>query len=293
MSEVGGGTDGARTWCWRCDTEHLAWATDCPRCGGELHSSPPPVPDPTSHELLEIDLSGMDAGARDLFLLFLDGAGIRHELRGLLLSIAAADEERTRELLETITADTLVELDPSDPVDDSDWSRTVAAMMHPSSGGEPAVVIAGTARRVVGAAVGQFVWAIGLTVMLSVLLLVIDEIPVGVQLLVLATPIAVDVWLTAVYGSSPGKYLLDMRVVDERGRPPGWRAAAIRAVVLHGVTVLAWLPGALGAAAAWVTPAWLILLVVTIARSPEHQGLHDRAAHTWVVDGRHRPPRGG
>jgi uncharacterized RDD family membrane protein YckC len=286
-----------RTWCWRCGTEHLAWATDCAHCGGELHSSPPPAPtaplqDDGGHELLEIDLSGMDASARDLFLLFLDGAGIRHELRGLLLSIAAVDEERTRELLETITADTLVELDPSDPADDSDWSRAVAAMMHPSSGHEPAAgappvqVLAGTSRRVVGAMVGQFVWLIALMVVLSTLLLVLDDLPDLVRLPVLAAPIAVDLWLTAVYGSSPGKYLLDMRVVDDHGEPPGWRAATIRALLLSGPTVLSWVPGPVGLVTAWFVPAWLLLLVVTIARDPEHQGLHDRLAGTWVVDGR-------
>lgn len=284
------------SWCWRCGVEHLSWATECSHCGGELHSSPPPdgplvAPDDTSHETLEIDLSGMDAGARELFLLFLDGAGIHHELRGLLLSIAEADEERTRELLETITADTLVELDPADPMDDSEWSLTVAAMMHPSSGAEPMMVLAGTSRRVVAALVGQIVWALAGVVVLSVVSLAVAGDPPGVLVwCTVALPILGDVWLTAVYGSTPGKYLLDMRVVNERGAAPGWRCSIIRILVMTWPALVSWVPGPAGQLAAWVVLPWTILLIVTIARDPQHQGLHDRAAGTRVVDGRHRSP---
>jgi uncharacterized membrane protein len=43
----------------------------------------------------------------------------------------------------------------------------------------------------------------------------------------------------------------------------------------------------LGQLAVAITPAWLLLLVVSIIRDPESQGLHDRLAGTRVVLGRH------
>jgi hypothetical protein len=51
--------------------------------------------------------------------------------------------------------------------------------------------------------------------------------------------------------------------------------------------MLAYWPGPLGQLAVAITPAWLLLLVVSIIRDPESQGLHDRMAGTRVVLGRH------
>ena len=289
------------TWCWRCRAEHTAWATECAHCGGELHSSPPPEPSPVSHETLEIDLSGMDSAARDMFLLFLDGAGIAHQLSGYLLSISVDDEERTRQLLETITADTLVELDPLDAADvadptaseeDSQWSRSVAAMMHPSAGTEEPLRLAGTARRVVAALVSWFVWWIGVILAYSLLVLVTGgEPPLGVVILLSLLPVIGDTWWTARAGSTPGKFLMDLRTVDRHGHPPGWRSSTIRTLVLMWPILLAYWPGVVGRVASTVALPWMILLIVTMVRDPENQGLHDRAADTLVVDGRRGPNR--
>ena len=287
------------TWCWRCRTEHLAWATECSQCGGELHSSPPPGTPVVSHETLEIDLSGMEAAARDMFLLFLDGAGIAHQVSGYLLSISVDDEERTRQLLETITADTLVELDPldaagpSDPgaqEDDAEWNRSVAAMMHPSSGGDEPLRLSGTSRRVAAAMVSWFVWWIGVILVYSVLALLSGgEPPFGLVVAVSLLPVLGDTWWTARSGSTPGKFLMDMRTVGQHGAPPGWRSSIIRTLVLRWPILLAYWPGVVGRIASTAALPWMVLLIITIVRDPGNKGLHDRAAGTLVVDGRRAP----
>jgi len=256
-----------------------------------------------SRETLEIDLSGMEPPARDIFLLFLDGAGIAHQLSGYLLWISVDDEERTRQLLETVTADTLVELDPLRPIDqgetgdgrDEEWNQSVAAMMHPSSGADEPVRLSLTPRRAAAALLSYMVWWVGVVLLYSVLTLLIAGDPPYVMVLgVSLLPILGDTWWTARSGSTPGKFLLDMRVVNPLGEVPGWRSSIIRTIVLMWPILLAYWPGIVGQVATTVSVPWMILLIVTIVRDPENQGLHDRAAGTLVVDGRRgsSAPRG-
>ncbi|MHB1137926.1 MAG: RDD family protein [Microthrixaceae bacterium] len=289
------------SWCWACDLEHLAWAPVCVRCGAALHDAPPPVEGPVDHDTIEIDLSGMEPGARDLFLLFLDGAGIHHSVSGLLLSIAATDEQRTRELLESITSDTLVEFDPAEPVDDSQWSRDMAAMMHPSAMLPPERVAGGVAdvdsefaslpRRAIASFVGSFVWSavVWVLVFASTGGSDSDEVTGWLRYAVGLLPTAGDVVLVALWGSTPGMFVFDMRVVDRDGHRPGWRASIVRILVLVWPSLLfVAIPGvdaALGAAAV-VAFVWPIAIAVSIATGPQHQGWHDRLAGTWVVHGR-------
>ena len=290
------------SWCWTCDLEHQAWAPACARCGGELHDEPPPVEQPASHDTVEIDLSGMEPGARDLFLLFLDGAGIHHDVRGLLLSIAADDEERTRELLETITSDTLVEFDPAEPTDDTEWSRSMAAMMHPSAvlppervGDDSSLqeVPTGLGPRVIAALVTGFAWslAISLLLMLGMVSTPGTAPPRWLELAGEAAPFVGDVALVAIWGTTPGMFLLGMRVVDGQGGPPGWRTSIVRMLVFCWPNLLFWLEPAFGISptiTAAVSLVWYIAIAVSIVTGPQHQGWHDRLAGTWVVHGRFR-----
>ena len=292
------------SWCWTCDLEHQAWARACTHCGGELHDEPPPVAAPRDHDTVEIDLSGMEPSARDLFLLFLDGAGIHHDVHGLLLCIAASDEQRTRDLLETITSDTLVEFDPAEPVDDTQWSRDMAAMMHPSAmlppervgdggaGDEP--IPAGTVRRAVAMWIGGLAWSLPL----SLLVLFANstggdaEPSTWLSVVVWCVPMVGDVVLVARWGTTPGMFVLDMRVVDDVGGAPGWRASIVRMVVFWWPNLLYWLTRGFGSApaiASVATTVWFLLIAVSIATGPRHQGWHDRLAGTWVVHGRFRP----
>jgi len=76
-------------------------------------------------------------------------------------------------------------------------------------------------------------------------------------------------WL---YGATPGKVLLDMRVVTTDGRPCGLRAAAVRGL-------LRYVDGLLIGFVLWL-----------LMRKAPHQRLGDRAAGTLVVaDGRAAP----
>ena len=288
------------TWCHECELEHLSWAAACARCGGALHTEPPPdVPDEAPHELVEIDLSGMEPSARELFLLFLDGADIHHELRGLLLSVAASDEERTRELLETITADTLVEFDPTEPVDDTQWSRDMAAMMHPSAmppperlggdeddDGRPAP--AGVVRRLAGAFLTDLTWALVIMVVADPLSGVWPGVEDDLPRFLLSglAPMLADVALVARWGRTPGMAALSCRVVGPDGRPPGWASSAVRMVVFAWPTLLMWattpFDGIDGVTQA-IALVWWIGLIVSMATDPERCGWHDRVAGTRVV----------
>jgi len=82
-------------------------------------------------------------------------------------------------------------------------------------------------------------------------------------------------WL---YGATPGKVLLNMRVVRDDGRPCGFRAAAVRGLLRYVDGLIAGLG------------LWLLM------RRPPHRRLGDRAAGTLVVDAhsplvRRRPGR--
>ncbi len=77
-------------------------------------------------------------------------------------------------------------------------------------------------------------------------------------------------WL---YGATPGKVLLDMRVVKADGRPCGLKAAAVRGLLRYVDGLLLGLG------------LWLLM------RRPPHRRLGDRAAGTVVVDDRAPLPR--
>jgi uncharacterized RDD family membrane protein YckC len=72
-------------------------------------------------------------------------------------------------------------------------------------------------------------------------------------------------YFTGTTGQTPGKMMTGLRVVDTRGRPPGYLRAALRAAA-----------GALGTALAG-------LGLVPMALDPARRALHDRLASTRVV----------
>jgi uncharacterized RDD family membrane protein YckC len=72
-------------------------------------------------------------------------------------------------------------------------------------------------------------------------------------------------YFTGTTGQTPGKMMTGLRVVDARGRPPGYLRSAGRALV-----------GALGTALAG-------LGLVPMAMDPARRALHDRLLHTRVV----------
>jgi hypothetical protein len=61
--------------------------------------------------------------------------------------------------------------------------------------------------------------------------------------------------------------------------PLGWGRAAVRWAVLFG-----WVVAGI-ASAALVALAWLLVLLISAWRHPQHRGLHDRYAQSLVVSG--------
>ncbi|MSW99819.1 MAG: hypothetical protein F2809_02640 [Actinobacteria bacterium] len=276
------------SWCWRCDLPQGSEALACEQCGGELHSSPPASASGSHARVLEIDLSGMEPSEREMFLLFLDGASIDHDLQGLLLSVSAEDEQRIKDLLETVTTDTLVDFDPTQISGESlDWAREMASKMHPASTTADPLLLAPLMQRVVAAVISYCVWWVVIVVLFGLLTLSPEAPPYVAVLAISLLPLLGDTWLTAWNGTTPGKFVLGIRVVNSRGFAPGWRSSIVRTLVMMWPVILAYWPGLVGQVAVAITPAWMILLIITIARDPESQGLHDRAAGTRVVLGRH------
>ena len=276
------------SWCWRCDLSQNAEASACERCGGELHSAPSSRESRLPARILEIDLSGMEPEEREMFLLFLDGANIDHQIQGLLLSVSSEDEQRIKDLLETVTSDTLVDFDPTQTSTESlDWAREMASKMHPASTSVDPLLLAPIPQRVLAAVISYIAWRM-LKVLLYALLTLSPEAPPYVAVLAISLlPLLGDTWLTAWNGTTPGKFVLGIRVVNVHGFAPGWRSSILRTLVMMWPVLLAYWPGPLGQLAVVITPAWFLLLVVSIARDPESQGLHDRVAGTRVVLGRH------
>jgi uncharacterized RDD family membrane protein YckC len=93
-----------------------------------------------------------------------------------------------------------------------------------------------------------------------------------------------EIVLTATFGRTLGKLVAKSRVVtDKDGRSkPGWGASALRWFVPGVVSLLAAVGGLL-ADTLWV---WTVAVYLPIAWDPWRQGLHDRFAHTLVLDTR-------
>jgi len=235
----------------------------------------------------------MEPAEREMFLLFLDGANIDHQIQGLLLFVSAEDEQRIKDLLETVTTDTLVDFDPAQPPevaapgDSLEWAREMASQMHPASS-SPAgpLLLAPTSYRVIAAMISYSVWWMVVVLLFAILTLSPEGPPYVAVLAISLLPLIGDTWLTAWNGTTPGKFALGIRVVNSRGNAPGWRSSIVRTLVMMWPVIFAYCPGTVGQVAVAVTPAWMILLIVTIVRDPESQGLHDHAAGTRVVLGR-------
>ncbi len=100
--------------------------------------------------------------------------------------------------------------------------------------------------------------------------------PDGARLAVFAAVVIgiLDVVPTALWGRTPGKAMLGLRVVDVRtGRAPGFSPAVLRGLLVHGwvgIPVLG-----------WVVP---VAIVGSTLLSPTTRGIHDRLAGTSVID---------
>jgi uncharacterized RDD family membrane protein YckC len=79
--------------------------------------------------------------------------------------------------------------------------------------------------------------------------------------------IALIIYLDGTYGGTPGKLLLEMRIVNPDGQTIGIPNAALRYAMKL------------------VSGAILCIGFIMIATSPKKQGLHDRVASTYVVRG--------
>ena len=93
-------------------------------------------------------------------------------------------------------------------------------------------------------------------------------------MLFLVVPFTYFVLLEGLTGTTPGKAMLGLRIVNNEGRPAGLFAATVRNTLR-----LAWALGPVG-------PAFLLLDVVLIQNGENDRRLGDAAAETRVVRSR-------
>jgi hypothetical protein len=95
-----------------------------------------------------------------------------------------------------------------------------------------------------------------------------------------------------VLRATPGMRLLGMRIGDQRdGHAISWDQALVRWLLLGIaatlVTFVVYVPDLVGLVLALLGLAWLIVVLVSVSRSPTTQGFHDRRARTILF----RAPR--
>lgn len=111
------------------------------------------------------------------------------------------------------------------------------------------------------------------SLIIAFLLIAVDSIVAGVITSLLG--FGYFVWLESTQGATLGKKLLNMRVVGPDGGNPAMDVAAKRNVwMLLGIIPV--VGGALSLVA-------VIVIIVTIAQSPDNRGYHDTFAGTSVV----------
>ena len=90
---------------------------------------------------------------------------------------------------------------------------------------------------------------------------------------------AYTIGLTARFGQTVGKRIVDTEVVSIEGvTPPGLRVAVIRYAVVIAGFPLVWFLGDVGD---WLSLAWMVAVYVPIF-GRQRRGLHDRIAGTDV-----------
>lgn len=146
--------------------------------------------------------------------------------------------------------------------------------------------------RVSAAHVNGFVWTIvSWVAALGLFIFVLRFTDPPAYIPVFKVIVLVDLALVARYGWSPGMRLTGLRVVDENGRPPGWRHSALRTLVLvspyEALLAAVFFAGASVPNASFigfVPVLWPALILLSIASHPANLGWHDRASATHVVD---------
>jgi uncharacterized RDD family membrane protein YckC len=141
----------------------------------------------------------------------------------------------------------------------------------------------------IGAAVLDIIIAIGVALVVTIPLVSADVVDsagdgtagAGINIAsILATLafIAIQVWLIAQFGGTPGKLIVGLRITEADGSttPPSLRHAAMRVIpvaIITNVPVLGFLAGIV----------ILVLCIVWVNSDPERRSVYDRIGDTRVV----------
>ncbi len=287
-------------WCSECGGEHRDGASECAFCGDTLVEVEPSPPAEVSHELVSVDIAALDDSQRSVLRLLITSNDLHVEIDGDRAHVVVGDAP----VLEALVLG-LLDADELDPGEAVEWQGPAAGQVE-GDAPPPALAIA-DGRPVASTGVRVGAWLI------EVVVVAVATGVLGATVARLGGAATTDGWwvtglvwivevtLVARYGWDPGKLVLGLRVVGPDGRPPSWTSAAVRSLVMIGpfyaLTVLAWsLSGfdgpavVLVGAANVVAVAWLPWLLWTVADGPKHQGWHDRAAGTYVVEALSTPP---
>lgn len=158
--------------------------------------------------------------------------------------------------------------------------RYHAAMMHPAARTE--LVTVGLLPRLFAAFLSVVVWWVVVLAGFFLAMVLYDSPPVILVVGLMLVPVLGETALNAEFGSSPGKYLLGIRICSGDA-VPGWSRSVVRTFVVIAPFLPMMLGGTIGDISFLVGTVWLVVLMVSIVVDPHMRGLHDRIAGTSVV----------
>lgn len=279
------------TWCSECGGEHRDTAVECVFCGGALVDVEPAAPVEDDHSVATVEIGDLDPSQRSMLELLATSEGLHIELTADRVSVAAVDAATLTDVLSQLRAvdplDEAVAVPRDEPGDVTGVEREVLRV--------PSLPEASTPIRAGTRVLSMFLNGLALAVFTGLLGWVAGPSDVtGWAVWVLIA--VLEIWLVATRGWDVAKLFVGLRVVDERGDPPGWRRATVRALVLMGPVIgaglladaLATVNPTAASILSWIGVVWLLLVLTSIANGQRHQGWHDRLAGTLVVN---RPRR--
>ena len=108
----------------------------------------------------------------------------------------------------------------------------------------------------------------------------VSPVHAGIQAV---TGLVYFVVLTTAFGATLGKMAMGMKVVDAEGNKPGFGLVFIREFILAGLGPIPFLVFGVTAAGGIASLLVTLVVVLWVLIDDNRQGLHDKAANTFVV----------
>ncbi|WP_436794719.1 RDD family protein [Actinospongicola halichondriae] len=264
--------------CPRCGGEYQAWVEHCFDCevalGAPVSSDlAPPTIEATAESdrrTIGVEISDLSPAQHERLRLLLNGLGARFELTAECVWTAVQHADDVTALVEDVRGapsedERTSHRRPRGASNVREDRRTVTPPVDPAAVDLSEYASAwprGLARVI------DF-WILGAVIALHNL--VLEPIPYATGIFMIAMFASFE----SLFGRTPGKAIVGVRVENLRGAPPSIPAAMLR----NSWQLLAFIP----VIGAWATLVTQVAIGSVIRRDPMHRGPHDLHAHTYVV----------